>query len=71
MKLLKPVPLKILSAIGNARITNKELAQKCGVSIPAISRILNGVKAKPITVGKLAYALGVAVEQIIDNNTED
>lgn len=50
------------------------LAQRCetisslrgkGLSPQTITRIANGVDVKPVTVGKLAKALGVDVREII------
>ena len=49
------------------RLTVNELCQKAGVSYLSFSNINAGKQnPRPVTVGKLAYALGVPVEQIIE-----
>lgn len=61
------------------RIDNKKLeillAQKCmsisnlreGVSPQTLTRVRRGESVKPVTVGKIALALGVDVTDIIEN----
>ena len=50
------------------RMTWKDLSEKSGVSTVTLSRINQGKQdAKPLTVGKIAQALNVDVEQIIKN----
>lgn len=58
---------KFKLAIANALITTTDLAEKAAVSRCVISNIINGKKAtvKPVTLGKLAKALEVKVEDLI------
>ncbi|WP_207669750.1 helix-turn-helix domain-containing protein [Cellulosilyticum sp. WCF-2] len=58
---------KFKLAIANALITTTDLAEKANVSRTLISNILNGKKSEvqPATVGKLARALDIKVEDLI------
>ena len=60
--------------IGNRKL-DMELARKCislsalrdsGLSPQTITRIRNGAEVKPVTLGKIAKALGVDPENIIE-----
>lgn len=58
---------KFKLALAKKLMTNNELAVKSKVSKSVISNLLNGKKltVKPVTLGKLAKALGVNVEDLI------
>lgn len=58
---------KFKLAIANALITTTDLAEKANVSRTLISNIVNGKKSEvqPATVGKLARALDIKVEDLI------
>ncbi|NDO47916.1 helix-turn-helix transcriptional regulator [Lachnospiraceae bacterium MD335] len=59
--------MKIDVAMANKGYSAKELSEKCGVSQITIARLKRGVqKARPETIGKLAKALSVPVESLID-----
>ena len=59
--------MKIDVAMANKGYSAKELSEKCGVSQITIARLKRGVqKAIPETIGKIAKALNVPVEQLID-----
>lgn len=47
-------------------VTQVELAEKAGITRAAISRIEQGGEARISTVRKLAAALGVAAEELVD-----
>ena len=56
-------------ALANAAYTLKELANKSGIAEVTICRITKGKqKARLSTIGKLAKALNVRVEEIIVDN---
>jgi transcriptional regulator with XRE-family HTH domain len=54
-------------ARAKAQIDQQELSKRSGVSRPQISRLESGkMKARPITVIKLANALGVEPESLYE-----
>lgn len=54
-------------ALARSCMTKKELANKSGVDIVTISRIISKTqKPRPKTIGKIAKALDVPVEILID-----
>lgn len=58
---------KFLLALAKARLTTTELKNKSGVGRNTISKAINGNNPiRPVLIGKLAKALNVNVEQIID-----
>ena len=58
---------KLLIEMANACMTITELAEKSSVSRPALTKITTGKgNPKPVTIGKLAKALGVKVEDLIE-----
>ena len=59
---------KLDRVMASKMLTLKQLSEKSGVSNVTIVRLKNGTqKPKPITVGKLAKALGVDVTEIIED----
>lgn len=57
---------ELLTAMANAGMSFKALASVSGVSRATLSYINNGKACRPETVGKLAKALGVPVEQLVE-----
>jgi transcriptional regulator with XRE-family HTH domain len=58
---------KFLLALAKAGMTTTDLEAKAKVGRTTISKIANGnTKIRPALVGKLAKALNVDVEQIVD-----
>lgn len=58
---------KMDAAVGTACITYKVLAERTGISTCTLARIKNGhQKARPSTIGKIAKALNVKVEDLIE-----
>ncbi|MHC6178627.1 helix-turn-helix domain-containing protein [Clostridium sp. JNZ X4-2] len=58
---------KFLLEFARSEMTTTELKEKSGVGRNTISRIINGdCTVRPLIIGKLAKALNVDVEQIID-----
>jgi len=55
----------------SAGFTLEELAEKSGVNRDTISRIENGRKARSLTLGKLARALGVDLMELADLISDD
>ncbi len=59
--------MKIDIAMANKGYSAKELSEKCGVSQITIARLKRGVqRARPDTLGKIAKALNIPVEKLID-----
>lgn len=52
--------------MANSCMSYDDLAKKSNVSSFTISRMQNGIDVKPATVGKIAKALGVRVEELIE-----
>ena len=58
---------KIYLLMANACMEKKELAEKAGIGKTTLDLLTAGkTRSKPITAGKIARALGVKVEDIID-----
>ncbi|MCC9294385.1 helix-turn-helix transcriptional regulator [Clostridium sp. WLY-B-L2] len=58
---------KFLLALAKAGMTTTDLEAKAKVGRTTISKVVNGnTKIRPALVGKLAKALNVDVEQIVD-----
>lgn len=59
--------MKFDIAMAKKGYSAKELSEKCGVSQITIARLKRGVqKARPVTISKIAKALNVPVESIVD-----
>lgn len=57
---------KLLIALANEGMLLKELAEKAGITMEALRNIRKGKSVpKPATVGKIAKALNVNVQEII------
>ncbi len=58
---------KLELAMANACMTINELSKKSNVSRVALTRFISGkCNPKPATIGKIAKALGVTVQELID-----
>ena len=58
---------KFLLALAKSEMTTSQLNEKSGVCRSTISKVMNGeTNVRPVIVGKLAKALNVEVEQIVD-----
>lgn len=62
---------KIAVAMARACIDPKQVAMAAGISYPAARRVMDGKDVKPSTLGKIAIALGVNAEDIIEFDKED
>lgn len=59
--------MKMDVAMANKGYSAKELSERCGVSQITIARLKKGVQgARTQTIGKIAKALNVPVESLID-----
>lgn len=59
---------KLLLAMANACVTVSELAEQSNLSRPALTKFTTGrSNPKPATIGKLAKALNVKVEELIED----
>jgi DNA-binding Xre family transcriptional regulator len=69
LRMLRISSDKFLVALAKSGMTTTELKVKSGVGRNTISKIINNETAvRPVVVGKLARALEVQVEQILDIN---
>ena len=60
-------PQKLNLAMARACLTSRELQIKAGISDSSLSHILSGKqKARPLTIGKIAKALGVDPVELIE-----
>lgn len=57
---------KLELKMAQSLINPKQLAEKAQVSYPAFKRAWEGQSVKIATIGKIAKALGVAVQDIIE-----
>ena len=58
---------KLEIAMGNAVIGTKQLSEMTGIAQETIARIKNGKQnPKPTTLGKIAKALNVKVEDLVE-----
>jgi DNA-binding Xre family transcriptional regulator len=60
----------MLIAMAKKQYNCAVLAKKAGVSRPTISYIRNGKSCKPDIAGKLAIALDLSVEELIETKKE-
>lgn len=59
---------KLTLAMANACVSINDIAKKSKVSRVSIGRFLSGkTEPKPATIGKIAKALNVKVEDLIEN----
>ena len=67
--MLKIDSKKLLMAVSAAALTVKGAAEKAGLSVGLVSKMLNGhsVNVRPSTVGKLAKALECKVEDLLQD----
>lgn len=59
---------KLDVAMANACITTNELSKKTNLNYSTLTRIKSGSHANPATVGKIAKALNVRVEELIETD---
>lgn len=59
---------KLKLAMANACMSTNSLVDKSGVSRVSIGKFINGkTEPRPVTIGKIARALGVPVTEIIED----
>lgn len=63
--------IKLVTELTKRDITQKQLAATSGVSRTTINFIKNGKSCSDATAGKIAKALGVPVEKLIDMEEGD
>lgn len=57
---------KLEVAMANACISTGELSKKTNLNYSTLTRIKSGMQSQPATIGKIAKALGVRVEELIE-----
>lgn len=58
---------KLQLAMANACLNSEDLAVKAEMPRPTLNNAITGRNVRPATIGKIAKALGVPVEQIIED----
>jgi len=58
---------KLQLAMANACLNSEDLAVKAEMPRPTLNNAITGRSVRPATIGKIAKALGVPVEQIIED----
>lgn len=58
---------KLQLAMANACLNSEDLAVKAELPRPTLNNAITGRSVRPATIGKIAKALGVPVEQIIED----
>ena len=64
--LLKANRNKLDAAMARACMTRKELAAASGMPTHSLDNVLRGRTVRPATLGKVARALGVDVEELME-----
>lgn len=57
---------KVMIAMARARINASDLAASCSVARSSINNAIAGRSVRPATMGRIAYALGVDVTEIME-----
>lgn len=57
---------KLELALARACMSSKECAEAAKLPRPTFNNVLTGMSVRPATLGKVAKALGVDVEMLID-----
>ena len=68
--MLKPDSRKMLIAMAEAELQPKELAVKSGVPVNIVYIARRGYYVKPVYLGKISKALGVAVADLIEKKED-
>ena len=58
---------KLQLAMANACLNSEDLAVKAELPRPTLNNAITGRSVRPATIGKFAKALGVPVEQILED----
>ncbi len=68
---MKVSKTKLEIAVAKAGMTWKDLSKAAGLSCAVILQIKKGGGARPITVGKIARALGCDISDILESERQD
>ena len=58
---------KVFIAMAEAGLNQKKLAEKAGVSRPTVSSLIKGLNGSPISIKKIADALAIPMDEIIED----
>lgn len=56
---------KLFLAMANACMNTAQLQETSGLPRPSVNNVISGRGVRPATIGKVAKALGVKVEEIL------
>ena len=68
---LKANRRKLEIAMANACLDTKDLQESTGMPRPTVNCVITGRNVRPATIGKVAKALRVNVEDILEEERED
>lgn len=57
---------RLTLAMARACLTTNELATTAEMPLPTVNNVITGRSVRPVTVGRIAKALGVDVTEIIE-----
>jgi len=57
---------KLMLTMARREMRAADVVEETGLSRSVVSAIIHGKKCKPVTLGKIARALGVEPEQLVD-----
>lgn len=61
----------LLLAMARACVGRKEISEKAGMPEMTVKNVLDGRSVRPATLGKVARALGVSVESLLEDRKEE
>ncbi|WP_288745493.1 helix-turn-helix domain-containing protein [uncultured Enterococcus sp.] len=63
---MKGNKVKIMVLMANQQLEARDLEAKTGMPRSTLNKVLSGKTVKPVTIGKVANALGVDVREILE-----
>ena len=64
---MKADKTKLQIAMARTRMNVEDLEEKCKMPRPTLNNVLRGRNVRPGTIGKVCYALGVDVTEILED----
>ena len=58
---------KLDIAMARAQLSREDLAKKAGIPVPTLCTVMQRKSCRPVTIGRIAAALGVDVTEIIED----
>ena len=64
-------PVEVLTALRRARVTQAEIARRCGVAAPAVWQVINGRRPTARIQDAIAEATGLPVTQLFPRRADE